>query len=60
MRYKNVLPGNTFYCDITQSGRKAHIFGTSMVNKKMLKHKKASTINSKELLHLFKTLEVPP
>ena len=60
MRYKKVLPVNTFYCDITQSGRKAHIFGTSMVSKKMLKQKKASTINSKELLHLFKTLEVPP
>ena len=30
MRYKNVLPGNTSYCGITRSGKKAYIFGTSM------------------------------
>ena len=61
MRYKKFLPGNKTYCGITQSGRETYIFGTSMVSKKILKQKKTnSTINSNELLHLFKTLEVPP
>ena len=32
MRYKNGLPGNTSYCGITRSGKKAYIFGTSMVS----------------------------
>ena len=32
MRYKKVLPGNTSYSGITQSGKKAYIFGTSMVS----------------------------
>ena len=32
MRYKKVLPGNTSYSGITQSGKNAYIFSTSMVS----------------------------
>ena len=42
MRYKKVLPGNTSNSGITQSGKKAYIFGTSM----------------EVLLHVFKTSTV--
>ena len=54
MRYKKVLPGNTSYSDITQSGRKAYIFGTTMVSN--VKAKKSSTINSEVLQRVFETL----
>ena len=42
MRYKKVLPGNTSYSGITQSGKKAYIFGTSMVS-----NVKAKKLNNK-------------
>ena len=42
IRYKKVLPGNTSYSDITQSGRKTYIFGTTMVSN--VKAKKSSTM----------------
>ena len=57
MCYKEVLPGNTSYSGMTQSGKKVYIFGTSMVSN--VKHKN-STINSEVFLHVFETLEVPP
>ena len=42
MRYKKVLPGNTSYSGITQSGKTAYIFGTSMVS-----NVKAKKLNNK-------------
>ena len=42
MRYKKVLPGNTSYSGITQLGKKAYIFGTSMVS-----NVKANKVNNK-------------
>ena len=42
MRYKQVLTGNTSYSGITQSGRQACIFGTSMVS-----NVKAKKLNNK-------------
>ena len=42
MHYKKVLPGNTSYSGVTQSGKKAYIFGTSMVS-----NVKAKKLNNK-------------
>ena len=42
MRYNKILPGNTSYSGITQSGKKAYIFGTSMVS-----NVKAKKLNNK-------------
>ena len=39
MPYKKVLPGNTSYGGVTQSGKKAYLLGTSMVSN--VKAKKA-------------------
>ena len=40
MRHNKVLPGNTLYCGITKSGKKAYIFGASMVSNVNAKKKK--------------------
>ena len=42
MRYKKVLLGSTSYSGITQSSKKAYIFGTSMVS-----NVKAKKLNNK-------------
>ena len=42
MRYKKVLPGNTPYSGITQLGKNAYIFGTSMIS-----NIKANKLNNK-------------
>ena len=42
MRYNKVLPGNTSYSGITQSDKKAYIFGTCMVS-----NVKAKKLNNK-------------
>ena len=57
MCYKKVFPANTSYSGITQSVKKAYIFGTGMLSNVKEKN---STINSEVLLHVFETLEVPP
>ena len=42
MHYKKVLPGSTSYSGITESGKKAYIFGVSMVS-----NVKAKNLNNK-------------